>query len=121
MQGEEVAGPDTFSSHTLLQALACNVDGQNIHTHAHTKIACHAEYSTTLFNTYKLGKVLSLCQNLKIAPKLLQINYILISKFELTYIFLKREKYSVKLNRFKISKNTNHLDSNYFDSTASFL
>ena len=110
-------GLTPFSLVALFQTLACNVSG---HTHTHTKIACFAEHSTTCTLFYKPGKVLSLCQNKKIIPKLLQVNRILISKFILTDIFYKAEieKYSVKLNDLEISKNSNYLYSNYLDSTV---
>ena len=80
-------GLTPFSLVALLQTLACNVGG---HTHTHTpellavrSIVLHC--ICTSF--YKPGKVLSLCQNKKIVPKLLRTNQILISKFILTNIF----------------------------------
>ena len=73
-----------FSLVALLQTLACNIGGQ---THTHTRITCHTEHSITCTLFYKPEKVLSLCQNKKITPKLVRINRILISKFALTDIF----------------------------------
>ena len=51
---------------------------------------------------------------------MLRINWTLNSKFELTDFFkIKlKQKYSVKLNDFEISKISNYPDSNYLDSTV---
>ena len=112
-------GLTRLSLEALLQTLACNVGGHT-HTHTHTpellaarSIALHALCFTSLEKCF---------QNKKFTPKLLRINRILIPKFGLTDInffnLAYLEKYSVTLNNFEISKNSNYLHSNNLNPTV---
>ena len=105
--GVEV-GQTPFSLVALLQTLACYVGGPT-----HTRITRSAEHNTACTLFYKPGKVLSLCQNKKITSNEPDPYF----KIRTNQYFL-IEKYSLKLNDFKISKNSNYPDSNCLDSTV---